>query len=494
MKIRRFYSHNVRSALKQVTETFGDDAAILSNKKVEGGVEIIAALDYDESLMPPKEFLLEKTNATTNPDAVARSQQGARGQNTKASSTSATGDTKQDYDDSTENFSSQLTGSGQNNHSNQSFSAQTEQDSALAKLLHSQSHSLHSNSTQATANQADSYARAQMPNLEQASLKSGRGSHSRLEWSMDPSLQAMREELVLMRSMMTEQLKGLSWERFGEKDPLAAMIIRRLTELGLNNASVESLLPFIDREQDAECCWQKVLANFAKSLPMSNNDLIENGGTYAFVGPTGVGKTTTIAKLAARYVIKHGNNSIALISTDNQRISAQEQLTTFGRILNVPTASVNKQNNLACLLKKFANKKLVLIDTAGISGQDAELSLAQLKTINQSQTAIKKILLMSATSQAAVLEQSLQLFQSLTPSALILTKLDEAVSLGELLSVVLKAQYPVIYTTDGQKVPEDIRLARSHHLVSKAVWLSNKFSRQSHEWQLAQSFAQAKTA
>ncbi len=460
MKIRRFYSHNVRSALKQVTETFGEDAAILSNKKVPGGVEVIAALDYDESLMPD------------NPESIP----------------------KTEYFPETEDLAFQDKAYQNNpdqNKATSSFSREANRQKQQANFATSANEKNKQVNQIKEPNEKDHLELKNISNIISDSPKPKRPA--KLEWSLDPSLQAMKEELELMRSMMSEQLKGIAWNRYTEVNPLKATIMRRLSELGLNKEALNLLLPTIDTDLDSECCWQRVLATLCKNLPMAQEELFETGGVFAFVGPTGVGKTTTIAKLAARFVIKHGNDSIALISTDNQRITAQEQLATFGRILKIPCANVSDKTSLDFLLKKYADKKLILIDTAGISANESAL-IKQLDEINNSHRSIKKLLLMSATSQIAVMQQSLKFFSKVSPSALIITKLDEATSLGEILSVVLKANFPIMYTTDGQKIPEDIRVARSHHLVSKAVWLANKYTRDVEEWGLAQSVEHAKSA
>ncbi|MCW8878796.1 MAG: flagellar biosynthesis protein FlhF [Kangiellaceae bacterium] len=471
MKIRRFYGINVRTALKQVTDEFGEDAAILSNKKVPGGVEVIAALDYDESLMP--ETMISDSSAAADPQTEIGTgvEEKRPHQESDIAPTNeplgASNQIKAD-DDLSSGFRSFLdslhneTPSHSNNAIEPAENRTQVQVSDNAKLTHE----------------------SQIPNLKQ---------DKQVEWSLDPSLQAMREELGLMRSMMSEQLKGLGWNRFVEKNPVGAMLTRRLASLGLKNELIEHLLPNVKSDADAECAWQQVLALFAKSLPVFDEQVVDSGGIFALLGPTGVGKTTTIAKLAARFVIKHGHDSVALITTDNYRISAFEQLATFGRILQLPTSKVSDHQSLNDLLKKYANKKLVLIDTAGVSSRDSAL-MSQLSSLNSCQRSVNKILLVSAASQAGVIEQSLKLFEESHPTGLIITKLDETTSLGEVLSIVMQQRLPVYYTTDGQRVPEDIRHARSHHLVSKAVWLANKYTKKIDDWELAQGADQVRSA
>ncbi|TQV75359.1 flagellar biosynthesis protein FlhF [Aliikangiella marina] len=471
MKIRRFFGPNIRSALRQVTEEFGNDAAILSNNKVAGGVEVIAALDYDDSLVPPS---VDK-NGLGAPDL--QSQEEAEVQS---------------------KFDEPAQGSEASN-AHQTAAADVQQSSfeAYQGLQDIQSSALppQQSANQETGGNVERSNRPplQQPNVTGDSVVSPIHGNEKIEWTLDPSLQAMKEELGMMRSMMSEQLKGIGWHQFAQQSPLSAMILRRLSKLGLDSDFLNSLMPHVKQQSDAECAWQQILAILAKSLPIAGSDLLERGGVYAFVGATGVGKTTTIAKLAARYVIKNGADSVALISADNYRISAQEQLTTFGRILQIETARVTEKQSLESLMKKFANKSLVLIDTAGMSRNDPHL-VQQLESLNRLHKPIHKLLVVSATSQGAVIQESINFFNAYEPSGLVVTKLDEAASLGELMSVVTKARIPVVYTTDGQRVPEDIRVARSHHLVSKAVWLANKYSRTTDDWSLAQNIDQARSA
>jgi flagellar biosynthesis protein FlhF len=445
MKIRRFYSNNMRNALRQVTEEFGEDAAILSSQKTATGVEVIAALDYDQDLLPES---LEQVPSSQSQD----------------------------------NNAGQVHLNGERNtatiNDNQNHSMQTEQSNQrLVDLLPGEV----SSGDSVVTNIGNSFE--QNTSVSEPSKK----VHPRqLQWTTDPGLAAMKEEIKLMREMMSEQLKGLKWDRFVETEPTKAMLARRLSSLGVTREIADSLIPNVNKQQDAECSWQNLLALFAKSIHVNCQNILSDGGIFAFMGPTGAGKTTTIAKIAARFVIKHGTDSVALISTDNYRISAQHQLASFARLIGVPMTSVSSTKSLDELLTQFKNKKLVLIDTAGMSAKDTAI-FQQLESIKESTKPIKRFLMMPATNQTAVLRQSIELFKSFSPYSVIITKIDEAASMGEVLSLLVKYNLPVAFTTDGQRVPEDIRLARSHHLVSKAVWLANKYAESPEEWQLAQS-------
>lgn len=449
MKIRRFYSKNMRSALQQVTEAFGEDAAIISSKKTSTGVEVIAALDYDQELMPSQ-------------IPVSRLEQKQVPSGVKDSSKT---DLKNAFQ--LESASEIEKISSLDPQSNKNADLSTKQNLATKPLKNNL---------------------IETPSFEQSTERSG----ANFEWTTDPGLVAMKEELGLMRTMMSEQLKGLGWEMFTEKEPTAAMLTRRFSSLGINPALASQLIPLVTKDQDVECSWQNLLALLSKSVNTNCQNIMTNGGTYAFMGPTGAGKTTTIAKVAARFVIKHGTDSVALVSTDNYRISAQQQLGNFAKLLGIQMMSVSSKNTIEDILHKFKHKKLVLIDTAGMSRNDIAIS-KQLDSIKNCNQDIKRFLLIPATNQLAVQKQSLELFRRYSPFSVIITKIDEAASLGEVLSLVIENNLPVAFTTDGQRVPEDIKLARNHDLVSKAVWLTNKYGINTEDWQLAQE-KQAKYA
>jgi flagellar biosynthesis protein FlhF len=446
MKIRRFYSNNMRNALRQVTEEFGEEAAILSSQKTPSGVEVIAALDYDEELVSTQLNELNKKEQVNQ-------------KNIEGNRETMVEREPQPIDEGLQ----------------ESKNIEQIDEHRKDKLIE----------TLQAATESPIYN-----GVVGEGLQSQRTKANTLEWSTDPGLAAMREELGLMRSMMSEQLKGLGWERFSEKQPIKAMLKRRFASLGVCSSIGEPLIAKVSPGQDAECSWQNLLVLLSKSINTTEQNLFSAGGVYAFMGPTGAGKTTSIAKIAARFVIKHGTESVGLISTDNYRISAQQQLASFARLLGIPVATVTSTRSIDYLINQFNNKKLILIDTAGMSKND--LSIAkQLDSLSNTSREIKRFLLMPATNQLAVLQQSIELFKPYSPYSVIISKLDEAASLGEVLSLLIKNNLPVAFTTDGQRVPEDIRLARNHHLVSKAVWLTNKYGKNAEDWQLAQDHQMA---
>lgn len=185
-----------------------------------------------------------------------------------------------------------------------------------------------------------------------------------------------------------------------------------------------------------------------------------------------MGKTTTLAKLAARYVLEHGAQNIAIVSMDSFRIGAQEQLKTLGRILNVPVSHVGAGQSLEEALQPLSKKRVVLVDTAGLPASDPVLAL-QLDNLVSRKLPIRNYLVLAATSQHQVLKAAWHAYKRCGLAGCIITKLDEAVSMGEVLGMAIGQGLPVAYTNDGPKIPDDIQVSRSHQLVSRAVRMQN---------------------
>ncbi|NOY66343.1 MAG: flagellar biosynthesis protein FlhF [Gammaproteobacteria bacterium] len=385
MKIKRFFAKDMRQAIRSIRDELGPDAVILSNRKVDGGIEIISAIDYDDSLY------------------------------------------------------SNMAGS---NTSSQTSSKKQEEP---------------------VAKEAESDAIVSSPNYNDP-------NSVKAEWMEDPMLTQMRQELKSLRGVLESQLSHLSLSDFQRRDPQKAAIMRRFEQLGIDADLSQQFASVIDSESNLEDGWRHALALLAHQIQVSDDDILSKGGVVALVGPTGVGKTTSIAKLAARFSLRHGNRSVALISTDNYRIGAQEQLLNFGRILDVPTYTVNNTDELSERLNDLREKRLVLIDTAGMSQRDIKLS-QQLQTLEDSSDEIQTYLVMAANTQTSTLQDIMLSFSKSNLKGCLLTKLDETTSLGGVISTVIRNQIPITYVSDGQLVPEDLHLARAHSMVSRAVTL-----------------------
>jgi flagellar biosynthesis protein FlhF len=203
------------------------------------------------------------------------------------------------------------------------------------------------------------------------------------------------------------------------------------------------------------------------------SDFVEQGGIYALVGPTGVGKTTTAAKLAARCVIQHGASSLALITADGYRIGGQEQLRAYGKILGVIVHSVEDQSDLRIALAELKNKHTVLIDTAGV-GQRDQMVAEQTAMLSGANACVKRVLCLSATSTGETLNEVIRAYEGDGLAGSIITKLDEAATLGGVLDTVIRHKMSLFYVANGQRVPEDIHVANPEHLVDVAFKLRRK--------------------
>ncbi|WP_028082053.1 flagellar biosynthesis protein FlhF [Solimonas soli] len=282
-----------------------------------------------------------------------------------------------------------------------------------------------------------------------------------------PELQQLRQELGGMRKMLESQMAGQAWRELREQ-PEKLRALQAMIQLGIEPRLAREIIGELPAAADAERARFLPLGLLTRRIPVLPNDVVLDGGVIALVGPTGAGKTTTIAKLAARYAERHGTRDLALVSTDHFRVGAQEQLFTYGRLLGVPVQTAAGADELRLVLSRLADRKLVLIDTAGFGPRDARL---------QAQAAIKghgmqNWLVLSATTQAADLDAVIRRYAPAAPSACIVTKLDETLRIGGVLSAAIHHHLPIAYCCDGQRVPEDIDAARANQLVLRATQLA----------------------
>lgn len=426
MKIKRVIAKDMRQGIRRVREELGEDAVILSNRKIDEGVEIVVGIDYDQasldagysanSAKKSKDEQLDIFNAADNTAAVAP-------------------EPEVDFRRAIDNASMGL---------DRDLTAPYEEDITYQKP-----------NRKAHAKPAEPPTNRQ-PQKQKA---------------MDGELfDEMRDELKSLRGILENQVNGLAWGEMSRNRPHQANLLKRYMDMGVSSDLAQILTEKVATEEDMESAWRMSLDMLAAEIRTSGEDFIAEGGVVALVGPTGVGKTTTVAKLAARYALQHGYQQVALVTTDSYRIGAHEQLRTYGRILGVPVRVANDADELRTVLEHLSDKRLVLIDTAGMSQRDLRLT-EQFNQVLSGAPKLKTCVVLSANTQTAAVEDVMRAFGKVKLDACVLTKLDECVSMGGLLSVVAKHKLPVAYLSDGQQVPEDLHRAHSHTLINRALAL-----------------------
>ncbi|HEX8980138.1 MAG TPA: flagellar biosynthesis protein FlhF [Parasulfuritortus sp.] len=287
-----------------------------------------------------------------------------------------------------------------------------------------------------------------------------------------PVIEELAREMRQLRALMEGQLAGLAWNDAYRREPHRAELMKQLMSAGFSPALSKQILDRMPAESDPVRAqkWVRaaIIHNLKSTSPME--DIIDRGGVYALVGPTGVGKTTTVAKLAARAVLKHGAGKVAMITTDSYRIGAQDQLRIYGRILGAPVYAVRDENDLELTLLDLQGKHLVFVDTIGMSQKDRRVG-EQTHMLSGQNQGVKRLLLLGAPSQGITLEEVVRSYGGPGLAGCILTKIDEAQVYGPVLDVVIRHQIRVHYVTNGQRVPEDMHLANARYLVDRAFRL-----------------------
>ncbi|KPB19385.1 flagellar biosynthesis protein FlhF [Pseudomonas amygdali] len=413
MQVKRFFAADMRQAMKLVRDELGAEAAIIGNRRIAGGVELTAALDYKLSALAPRVPNMELE------DELRKTQ-------------------------------------------SRIVSAQAE--------LNNRSDSDASINLQLFSGKPVSAVDTHIePTLEEPPRPFAYTPPAPAEPAVGQrAYDSMRSELNGLRELLEVQLGSLAWNQLQGSRPQQANLWRRLQRVGLSGPLSRDLLSMIPEIDEPRQAWRMLLAHLARMIAVPDIEPLEEGGVIAMVGPAGMGKTTTLAKLAARYVLKYGPQNIALVSMDSFRIGAQEQLKTLGRILNVPVTHVDPGQSLVQALEPLLRKRVVLIDTAGLQASDPALRM-QLESLAGRGIKSRNYLVLATTSQKQVLTAAYHSYKSCGLAGCILTKLDETASLGEVLSLAISHELPVAYLTDGPRIPDDLHTPRRHQLVSRAV-------------------------
>jgi len=400
MKIKRYMAVSMRAALSQVREEQGPNAVILSSRRVDEGIEVIAAVDYDEAL-----FVDATRQCTPAMAAGARS----------------------------------------------------------------------------PAPPAPVPA-APAPTLADAAAAFAGGGFA-----------TMQRELKDLRALLESELAHMSWHDQRLREPLKARVLEELSAMDIAPDVAMALAALTPKRTNLENPSHIPLALLVKHLPVVDRLSAVNAGVIAVVGPTGAGKTTTIAKLAARWSMQHGSQDLALVSTDAYRIGAREQLMTYARILGAPMHAANSGGELARVLERLKSKRLILIDTAGMGPRDVRLT-GQLAALQLGAARARVLLALPAQGEGHALEEIIRAFARVSPAACILTKVDEAASLGAVISTTLRHKLRIAYLCDGPRVPEDLHSAHQRRiwLVRAALKLKERAPPCGGDGRFARSFARAR--
>jgi flagellar biosynthesis protein FlhF len=407
MKISKYTASDMRQALRLVREQLGDDAVIMSSRRTKNGVEVTAAIDFDAARIEPP----------TVPPAEVRQFRP------------------------------------------EEFAPPPAAEEPAPEL--------------------DPYAIAEtmgqtcvhLPPVVKPVAVAATPADGLSPAAVAAAKEAMGTELRNLRRILETQMAQLAWNDLSRRAPIHTQILRELTEVGLTPDFASQVVAQLPAGSDMIHARRLSISLIAQRVQVTGDRWLDKGGRVALVGPTGVGKTTTLAKLAVRWVLRHGTRGLALISADAVRIGAHEQLQALGQMIDVPVYTANSFDEIPSLLESLAQRRFVLIDTPGFSQRDAQVG-TRMAQLAQSGSDLETALVLSANTQSGAIAETVARFAEARPASCLLTKVDEAASLGGVLSVLTRAELPVAYVSEGQRVPEDLRPARALELVSRAVQLA----------------------
>lgn len=517
MKIKRFVAADMRSAMNLVRKEHGPDAVILSNRRIEEGIEIVAAANYDESAVQraleasrrdvaPPPAPKPRTAADAVIAAVTRRRSTTPAPEPVAATTSAvaalaraavgaTGRTLDSADEivptrGSTGFAATLARAAVNEPAlpEQIFAPFAEAIVAAepasaapanrARFQIDPPHEAHHESA-APAVQPPPLPTAAMTEAQPAIAASepaaveaaGEASPApmlapapalTLVAQDDAEIRQLRQEVAGMRQVIEREMNRFTDERL-RGCPVRATALDLMDEYGFDAGLARDVAMQIPLETEAHRGRGLMLGLISRKLPIAPVDPLEEGGVIALVGPTGAGKTTTIAKLASRFAEKHAARDVALVTTDTTRIGAREQLYGYGRQLGIAVHEANSGTDLDQLLERLKDYKLVLIDTAGLGPRDRALA-AQLQWLRAARQ-VRTLLVLPANTSFGDMDEMVRRFGAANLQGLVLSKLDETGRFGNALSVAVDHALPITWVTDGQDVPEDLHRASAANLV-----------------------------
>ena len=461
MEIKRIKEKSIHDAIQKVREELGPDAVVLSTEKNRHGVEIIAALDFDATVLEEKLAASEQQKSNDNTD-----QQEIIAESTEQEVVS-------ELDSGLEkNIEKQLSQHMEaiNQTINQYQEINLQERSKLYDALNEKIDNLYKSVEEKYLEQQR--ARSENFTVLQNQVTQLREEFSDYMTSALPnemnSIMQIQEELGDLKDVLGCQTKLLDWEKWGKNNPVGISLISRLVNAGFGVGLSKQIMTNINDVSNRETAWRNVIELLTCGVKTPHIDVQQQGGVVMALGRAGVGKTTTLAKIATQYVIENGPNDVVFINLDNKRVGAFDQLDTYGRILNVPVYRFDGEENMRSILKVIRSKSLVLIDTAGMIKPGEEIEKF-VNDLTRNKVNVHKLLLMSANTQLHNLKEIVDGFKSCQPNGCVITKTDESSQLGNVITVSIEDDLPVYFETFGQKVPEDITTIEPSSLIQRAI-------------------------
>ncbi|NBY54358.1 MAG: flagellar biosynthesis protein FlhF [Betaproteobacteria bacterium] len=321
-----------------------------------------------------------------------------------------------------------------------------------------------------------SIAKTQQETAAQAKAAADAAQQAQAAAAADPALSDLAERLMgqvsEVKHLLQSHIAGNTWNQLKGVSPARAEMLKRLLAAGFSPALATSLLEELGDVDEDSSVFSALTQPLAKRMrtidPMS---LFDEGGVFAFIGPTGVGKTTTVAKIAARCVMRFGRKSVSLLSTDTYRIGALEQLRVFGKILGLPVTALRDAEDLTARIQELEKFHVVLIDTAGMGQRDVKM-VEQLKVLSDGYKQAQRLLVMSATTSLQTMQDVIQAHSQGRNGgikACVITKVDEAMSLAPSVDCLIRHDLPLLFIGNGQQVPEDLHVADPRYLAHRSL-------------------------
>ncbi len=482
--VKRFHARTSREAFRMVREALGDDAVILSTQPAGSGVEVLA--------MTPEAMREVEQSARPTAGIAATATRAAQVQSTLGQSTADEDAERMEM--STLSFQDYVRRRVLKRRQAELGAKQPEpavveptRTGSRLDVRVDDDETLHERTLTPAAIYAAASAGAEVSRQswqaaaaapvaeppfadEPIRIDAGAGDHANPMAQVDAERAA--ELLAEMRSM-----KGLIEERFGalafmeklQRRPAEARLTQKLLDCGYSPALVRKLAESLPHDlpgDGEEAAWAAQVLERNVRAAGEEAAIESRGGVYALVGATGVGKTTTTAKIAAAFAARHGASNLGLVTLDAYRVGAQEQLRAYGRILGVPVHTAHDRASLEDLLELLSAKKLVLIDTAGMAQRDTR-TRELLEMV--SHPSIRKVVVVSAASQGETIEDVVSAYRAAASAGVVLSKIDEAVKLGPALDAVIRHKLSIVGVANGQRVPEDWHQLSAHSLVHRAM-------------------------